>query len=327
VTSRGDVVATGTASPFRFIASAPPMGDDIAAWTDRVRRIEDLGYDVLSVSDHLTAGWSMDVFVTLSMAAAATKRIRLATLVLANDYRHPALVHRAICALDVVSAGRAELGIGTGWLAAEYRALGLTLDPPPVRVARLEEAVDIIRGLYEATPLVWQGDHYRIDGLLGLPRPVQVPGPPILIGGGAQAILELAGRRADVAGFLPRRGDDGRIPISELSTTALRARIGHVERGAQAAGRAASQVRRQLGIIAWHIEAGDAPARRGWSSLGSEALLAAGADGSLPGIVVGSIDNVVEQLEGWREAFGVTDIHIGSGVDAFAGVVARLGRA
>ncbi|MEJ7696121.1 MAG: TIGR03621 family F420-dependent LLM class oxidoreductase [Candidatus Limnocylindrales bacterium] len=303
------------------------MRDDVGAWTERVRRIEDLGYDVLSVSDHLIQGWSMDVFVTLSAAAVVTDRIRLATLVLANDYRHPALVHRAISALDVVSAGRAELGIGTGWLAAEYRALGLTMEPPPTRIARLEEAVRIIRALYAETPLDFQGQHYRIDGLVGLPRPVQVPGPPILIGGGAQPILELAGRHADVAGFLPRRGEDGRIPATELSMTALRRRIDHVERGTQAAGRRPGEVRRQLGIIAWHLEGGAGPARRGWSSLGSAALLAAGADGSLPGVLVGSVETAAEHLIRWRETFGVTDIHIGSDVEAFAGVVARLGRA
>jgi len=118
---------------FRFIVSMPRLADGVAAWQSALRRIEDRGYSTIAISDHFTQGWAMEPLVTLAAAAAETERVRLLTLVLGNDYRHPVLVHKAAATIDVISGGRLELGLGAGWMRAEYEAAGLAYDEPKIR--------------------------------------------------------------------------------------------------------------------------------------------------------------------------------------------------
>src|SRR5262245_19688705 len=138
--------------PFRFIAPMPMLRQPISAWLDAIRRLEDLGWDTVAISDHFTQGWVMDPFVAMASAAAVTNRLRLLTLVLGNDYRHPVLTHKSIANLDVVSGGRVELGIGAGWRQSDYGSAGIALDPVGVRLSRLEEALQIIVGLFGDAP-------------------------------------------------------------------------------------------------------------------------------------------------------------------------------
>ncbi|MDH4366012.1 MAG: LLM class flavin-dependent oxidoreductase, partial [Acidimicrobiia bacterium] len=156
--------------PFRFIAAAPRLHGDARAWIDGVRRIEDLGFDTVAFSDHVSGGWVMEPMVAMTAAASATSRLRVLALVLANDLRHPGLLRKSMATLDVLSGGRVEVGLGAGWLPADYAALGIPFDPPAVRVGRLEEAVAIVRALDGPDPVTHRGTHYRLDGLEGLPR-------------------------------------------------------------------------------------------------------------------------------------------------------------
>lgn len=300
------------------------MGPDHRAWVDRVKRYEDLGYGAGSISDHFISGWSMDVFVTLAAAALATTRLHLMTLVLCNDFRHPAVVARSIAALDVMSGGRAELGLGAGWMDREYASLGVTLDPVAVRVERLGEAIEVIRGLYAPEPLQFDGRHYRIEGLVGSPRPVQTPGPPIIVGGGSRRIMRLAGERADHVSILPPRTSGGVIDAGSMSWAATARRVADVEAGEHAVGRESGTVRRQLSLVAWDLTDGPGPSHAGWMTIADRTLLDAGRDGRLPGVLTGSTDVAVERLEAWREAFGFSEIHVGSAIDTFAPIVARL---
>src|SRR5438445_632743 len=187
--------------PFRFIVSMPRLADGVADWQSTLRRIEDHGYSTIAISDHFTQGWAMEPLVTLAAAAGETERMRLLTMVLGNDYRHPVLVHKAAATIDVISGGRVELGLGAGWKLSEYEAAGMVYDPPGMRRERLEEAVEVIRGLFGPEPLDFAGKHYRISRIDGLPKPIQTPHPPIAIGGGGRQMLELAGRIRDIAGM------------------------------------------------------------------------------------------------------------------------------
>jgi alkanesulfonate monooxygenase SsuD/methylene tetrahydromethanopterin reductase-like flavin-dependent oxidoreductase (luciferase family) len=117
-------------------------------WREAVRRLEGAGYATVAVSDHVTRGWAMDPLVALMAAADATERLRVLSLVLSNDYRHPALVHKAIATIDVLSGGRVELGLGAGWLADDYDALGLPIESVQVRVDRLAESVRLLKQLF-----------------------------------------------------------------------------------------------------------------------------------------------------------------------------------
>src|SRR5262249_26607895 len=136
---------------------------------------------------------------------AATTNIKITQTVLMNDFRNPAVVAKAIASIDVFSGGRAQVGMGAGYNEDEYRQAGVRFDPPQVRVARLREAVQIIRAaLHTDEPVYFKGEHYTIDGFVCLPRPVQIPGPPICIGGGGQEILRIAGEFADIVDIAPR---------------------------------------------------------------------------------------------------------------------------
>jgi probable F420-dependent oxidoreductase len=176
------------------------------AWFDHVRRIEDIGVDVLLVRDHLTAdafGPQLAPLPTLAAAAALTTRLRLGTLVLSNDFRHPALVAQDAATIDFLSTGRLELGLGAGWDNADYKASGIPFDPAGIRIARLTEAISIIDRLLSGETVTFKGTYYDIDALALPTTGAQRPRPPLLIGGGGPKMLSLAARHADIVGILP----------------------------------------------------------------------------------------------------------------------------
>src|SRR4051812_38856380 len=167
---------------FRFSTAMPRLTRSVSAWRAELRRIEDLGYWSVAISDHFTRGWVMEPLVAMTAAAEATSTLRVLPLVLGNDYRHPVLLHKALATLDVLSGGRVEIGLGAGWMDSDYAAANIPFDPPGVRVDRLAEWVQVITGLFGREPLFFCGKHYQISDLEGLPKPVQVPHPPLLIG-------------------------------------------------------------------------------------------------------------------------------------------------
>jgi probable F420-dependent oxidoreductase len=185
--------------PFRFgiqLSSAPPGQD----WAALAREAEDLGYSTLFMPDHF--GDQLAPVPALAAAAEATSTLRIGPLVLDNDYKHPVVTAKEMATLDVLSGGRLELGLGAGWMASDYEQSGIPMDPAGVRVDRLEEAVAIVKGLMAPGPFSYEGKHYRVTELDGLPKPVQSP-PPLLIGGGGPRVLALAGRQADIVGLNP----------------------------------------------------------------------------------------------------------------------------
>ena len=158
-----------------------------------------LGYYSASLYDLLNVP-TLECWTTLSALAAETKRIRLVPLVLANLYRHPAVLARMAATLDVISGGRLELGIGAGAAGADHRASGLPFPSTPVRVAMLEEAVEIITRLWSGRPVSFEGHYYWLENAVCDPVPLQKPRPPVLIGGhGERYLLGAVARHADIA--------------------------------------------------------------------------------------------------------------------------------
>ena len=187
--------------PFRFGVQLS-RADTGAEWAELARRAEDLGYSTLFVPDHF--GDQLSPAVALTAAADATTELRVGPLVLDNDFRHPVVIAKEAASIDRLSGGRLELGIGAGWMTSDYDQSGIAMDPPGVRIDRLEEALDVLEGLFGPGPFSYEGKHYRISGLDGLPKPVQQPdGPPVLIGGGGRRVLGLAARRAHIVGVNP----------------------------------------------------------------------------------------------------------------------------
>ena len=222
--------------PFRF-GMVFTHDADTAGFAELARRTEDDGFSTLLVADHLDN--PMACGPLLMAAAAATSTLRIGSYVYNNDLRHPAVLAKEAATIDVLSGGRLELGIGAGWNREEYDQAGLAFDPPRTRVDRMEESLGIIEALFAGGPVHHEGPHYRLNGLEGLPRPVQ-DHIPILIGGGGPRMMGIAARRADIVGFVPQSKREGGLDQETVPAEVMDERIATLDRAiADAGGRTA----------------------------------------------------------------------------------------
>ena len=168
---------------------------------------ERAGFDSVFVMDHLYQIPSLgprtdpmlECYTVLAGIAARTKKVRLGALVTGVTYRNPALLAKMVTTLDIVSAGRAILGIGAAWNEDEHRGFGYEFFPVGERLDRLEEAVQICRAMFTQQAPSFEGRYYRIHEALNFPRPVQPGGPPVMIGGsGERRTLKLVAQYADM---------------------------------------------------------------------------------------------------------------------------------
>lgn len=188
---------------------AGPTGNPWDAVKAAAQVADESGFDSLWLYDHLLyeGGYSghpypepvLECFTTLGAVAAITSRIKLGQLVIGIPYRNPALVAKMATTLDQISHGRTILGVGAGWHKREYEAYGWgDFEEVPVRMKRLEEAVQVIRALWTERPASFEGRFYRLDAVKDSPAPVQQPHPPIMIGGsGEKVTLRLVAKYAD----------------------------------------------------------------------------------------------------------------------------------
>lgn len=291
-----------TGRPFRFgVINEQLLAP--AAWIEQVRRVEALGYATFLIRDHVVPDYFGDQYaplVALAAAAAATARIRLGTMVLANDFRHPAHLAKEAATLHALSGGRLELGLGAGWLRSEYAALGLRLDPAGARIARLEEALAVIRALWSGEPTSFAGRHYQITGLRLAPAPA--PPPRIFLGGGHERMLTLAGRVADSVGLLTSSVASGELVAdpAERTPEAVERRLGWVRAGA-----GARWPQLELSLIPTVVLADDRRgaterliAERGWHGMAPEAIWA------MPSFFVGDLAQIARDMAGRRERYG-----------------------
>ena len=315
--------------PFRFGVQATKATSS-TEWRDLARRVEDLGYATLFVADHyLGKGPAsreahqppqhLAPIAAMATAAAVTTTLRVGCRVFCIDYHVPAVLAKEAATLDLLSDGRLEFGIGAGWSEVEYRAMGLTFDPAPQRVAKLREVVALVKAHWAGEELAFRGDHVQAVGYTGLPVPVQRPHPPIMIGGSRKGVLSLAAREADIVSIanvpFDPVNDAGLSPEGE----ALR-RLGYVQ---DAAGDrfAALDIESSPFFTEVTDDAGGAAQRVAES-------MRIGADGLLdhPNVLIGTTEEIVERLHSRREALGMNYVTIQQAqVDAFAEVVARLG--
>src|SRR6266851_4403038 len=278
------------------------------AWLDFARQVEDSGVDVLLLRDHFSAGafgQQLAPFSGLAAAAAVTTRLRLGTMVLSNDFRHPVIVAHEAASLHLVSGGRFELGIGAGWYRPEYDAAGISFDPPGRRIARLDASLTIIKGLLAGTPVRQAGEFYRIGGLDLDVLPAPRPSPPrLLVGAGGPRMLRLAARHADIIGLLPApiRGSTDSDDPSDRLPDAFDAKIGLVR---EAAGDRFGSL--EISAFGTFLITGtrraateDLIAQRGWTGID------VGAVWEMPPIFIGSSDQIRSDLRARQERFGLS---------------------
>ena len=303
--------------PFRFGVTAPtPSGG--TDWAERARRVEQLGYSMLVVPDHFRD--HLAPVPALVAAALATTRLRVGSLVFSNDFRHPAVLAKEAATIDVFSGGRFELGLGGGWLRAEYDQAGIPFDAPGTRVERLEEAVTIIKGLLAGERVTFAGRHYTIADLEGRPTPVQRPHPPIAIGGGGRRTLTLAAREASIVGLVPRARRDGSgLDLNDLSDAATREKLEWVRAaaGARFESLEINALIQAVVVADQRMTAADQLASR--FKVAREVML------ETVYVAVGTIEEICETLWERRERYGISYLTVFErDMEVFAPVVARL---
>jgi probable F420-dependent oxidoreductase len=286
---------------------------------DKARKIEALGYDTLVVPDHL-ADFLAPVAALIS-AADATSHLRVGTNVFNNDYRHPVLLAREAATIDLLTDGRFQLGLGAGNVPSEYEQAGLKFDAGGTRVARLAEAVTIIKGLLKGETVSFTGKHYQVAGHTINPIPLQQPHPPILIGGNGPRLLTLAAREADIVGLSGITFSKDGPDLSAWKGSGLDERI----RLVRAAVGEDRYSRLEINALVQRVvvtdnrrQAAEALATR-WTQLNADEIL------KCPFVLVGNVDQLIENLITNRDRWDISSYAIfESDIESFAPVVARL---
>jgi probable F420-dependent oxidoreductase len=293
--------------PFRFgiQLSALPVGD----WAARARHIEALGFSTLFVPDHFSASlW--DPTTMLGGVAAVTRTLKIGTLVYGVDYRHPVVYARQAATLQGMSAGRHEFGLGAGWMLEDYEWAGLRYDKPSQRIERLDEALTIIKSMWTKKKTSFTGKHYRVSDVpLKIELPKGVTPPPILIGGGGEKLLTVAGRHADIVGINPK------IPAGRITaTTALDAtgekiqeKIRWLQTAAELAGRDPHGIELNALVFVVAITDTPTPIRE---MVAANTGMAADRIAECPLFLIGSGNEIRDALQRRRAETGISYIVI-----------------
>jgi probable F420-dependent oxidoreductase len=267
------------------------------------RHVEALGYDTLLMPDHF--GPRFALAPALVLAAEATSRLRVGSLVYDNDFRHPALLAQEVASIDLLTDGRFEFGLGAGWLKSEYDASGLPFDDGGTRVERMAEALHVVKALFAATPVTYEGRHYRLTGLTGSAKPKQEPHPPVLIGGGGRRLLTLAANEADIISIMPRSRRDGSgLEDADASPEAFTRKVTSIR---DAAGTRFSAI--ELNTLVQTVVITDHP-RDAAAPLAREYVMEVDQVFETPLVLIGSVDQIAEALEQRRERFGISYITV-----------------
>lgn len=303
--------------PFRFgvqLSRTP----DASSWRSTVRRIEELGYSSVLIPDHF--GDQFAPMVALSVAAEATSKLRVGTLVLGNDYRHPLMTAKEAATLDLLSEGRLELGIGAGWMTSDYDQSGIVRDDPAVRVERLDEAIAVMKTLWSGGG-DFAGKHYRLTGAEGLPLPHRKPHPLLVVGGGSKRVLNLAGREADIVGLNPRltEGFVGPESLASITPHHYDQRLAWVRQGA---GERFDEIEIQCLVFFVRIVENGPEVMEQTAGLFN---LPVDEAAEVPLALIGTVDEIVEQLKARRQRWAMSYwvVHEAE-IESFAPVVAAL---
>ena len=304
--------------PFRFVVQVSHV-DSASQWRDKARKLEDLGFSTLFMPDHF--GPELAPLPAIAMAAAHTTSLRVGSLVFDNDYKHPAILAKEAATIDLLCDGRLELGVGAGWMRTDYDQLGLPYDPPAVRVDRFEEALQVIKQCFTGEQFTYHGEHYRITDYASWPKPVQQPGPPLLIGGGGKRVLSVAAREADIVGINPnlRAGEIGLDAAKDSLREQTDRKVQWIR---DAAGARIDDIEIQMRFFVTRVT----PDRMKLAEALAPSFGVSPAEALESGAaLVGTEDEIAEQLHRRREQWGLSYVVVGDdNVDEFAPIVAKL---
>jgi probable F420-dependent oxidoreductase len=295
--------------------------DSATDFREKARKAEALGYSTLFVPDHFV-DHPLAPMPAMATAAAVTDTLRIGSLVLGNDYKHPVVLAREAATLDLLSDGRLELGLGAGWMTADYDKAGIDLDRPGVRIDRLEESVTVLKGLMGDDPFTFHGKHYTVTDLDGQPKPVQRPHPPLIIGGGGPKILALAAREAAIVGINAnlRRGvaisDDAARSMTGTATDEKLARL----RAAGGERFGEIEIQSFVGFTNFTDD------RQALAEMMAGAFGVAPEEAlETPVVLAGTLEQMIDDVQARRERWEMSYVVVGVDVmEQFAPAVARL---
>ncbi|GAA4682851.1 LLM class F420-dependent oxidoreductase [Pseudonocardia yuanmonensis] len=283
------------------IFTEPQQGADYDDLLRVARTAEEAGFDAFFRSDHyLAMGGSgepgpTDAWLTLAGLARETSRIRLGTLVSSATFRLPGPLAIAVAQVDRMSGGRVELGLGTGWFEAEHAAYGIPFPRLRERFDRLAEQLEIITGLWHTLPgerFEYSGDHYTVTDSPALPKPVQQPGPPVIVGGkGKQRTPALAARFAS----------EFNVPFSSMDDVA--AQFARVEEACAAVGRDPKEIVRSIAQVVC-VGRTDEQVKARALAIGRE------VDELRANGLAGSPEEVADRLGRWAERTGISRVYL-----------------
>ncbi len=283
--------------PMEFgIQIEPQFGYAFEDVRDIARDTEELGLHALWVSDHLflntdaVATNCLEAWTLLAALTQTTRALRLGTLVTCQSYRNPALLAKIAAAVDRMSGGRLEFGIGAGWKEVEYRAYGYAFAAPHVRIEQLIDTIEICLRLWTQERATYAGKHYRVENALCAPKPVQLPRPRVWVAGAKPRLMKVVARYADAVNV-------GNFPTEEQYAAAM----AELERACRGLGRDPNTIYRShfAPVYVAETQAGldrivDAVAARAKTT--REQWLAA-----RPRLVIGMPDRVIERMRAYAK--------------------------
>ena len=301
---------------FRFGAKATRATSG-KEWRDLAKQAEDLGYASFQIDDHF--GNQLAPVPAIMAAAAATEKIYVGPHVAGIDFRNPVLFAKEAATIDLLSDGRMMLGLGAGWSKDDYAIAGIEQASAAVRIERLGEAVQVMRGLWGAEPFSFSGTHYSVAEVNAMPKPIS--NIPILIGGGGKKLLTLAAQSADIVGINPTIVARSINPRSMATAAAdvVDEKIAWVK---EAAGDRFGEIELQLQLFKTQVTDDPQPVIEGLAkALGLPAEVVATA----PFFQIGSVAQIKENLIAMRERWGISYIVCqNDGTQALAPIVAEL---
>ncbi|MFD3700374.1 TIGR03621 family F420-dependent LLM class oxidoreductase [Streptomyces sp. NPDC058646] len=278
--------------------------EDRASWMEKSRRAEDLGYHVITVPDHIDMP---SPFPACVLAAEATRNVRVGTFVSNTSFYSPALFARDVVTTAQLTGGRLEVGLGAGWKKKEFDQAGIPFGAAGKRVDRLVETLDEVKRAWSAART----------------RPGAASDrPPLMIGGNGDRVLRLAARHADIVSFAGTGFDPQGRGMQFLTDRQMDERVALVDAELRASDRDA--VHRNIIVLRTQVTDDRAAAREDYSRF-LRGTLSPEQVGELPAVLIGSPEQIAEQLIARRERFGFDYVTVQeSALDTFAKVIALL---
>ena len=304
--------------PFRFSVQEH-RARDAKHWREKAQAVESMGYTTLYLPDHFND--QLGVIAALMAAADATTKLRIGSLVFDNDYRHPVVLAKEAATLDLLSEGRLDLGVGAGWLASDYESAGIAYDSTGTRIERLEEALTILKKCFTGQAFSFEGKHYTIKDFEGSPLPVQKPHPRFVLGGGGRRMLRLAAREGDIV-HVNYNLNEGRVNPKLVQTGMAAATDEKLVWIKEAAGERMEQI--ELGFTVFFVNVTDD--RDSLAEAMAPSMGFAARDVlEMPHVLIGTIDQLEEDLKLRRDRYGFSDVIVpGEAAEQLSPLVERL---